>query len=272
MAAKYKDMTAPEYPDNADGPGAFKALIDDIDVLFVKRAGGSLTGRVFNPAGSITQPSVSFVGDGETGFYRFAPGRVAFVTGGKVGFVMDANQIVGEPTQRAAAVVKFGLDGTVAEPTYSFVGKTVGGINSGIKTGMTLSGTDASPGVTLVADGVSVITFFKAQIYSPVLYASTLADPANLGIKMNGQMYRSTSARRYKTNIVDGAPLADLALAPVTFTHKESGTDWLGFIADDMPDDRMIERNADGEVENYDLRAVVAVLAAKVNRLEGVSA
>ena len=64
--------------------------------------------------------------------------------------------------------------------------------------------------------------------------------------------------------------ISGIELRPVTFTHDGDGRDYIGFIADDLADQdpRMGQYGEDGLIENYDLRAVVAVLAAKVARLE----
>ena len=85
-----------------------------------------------------------------------------------------------------------------------------------------------------------------------------------------GLLARSTSARRYKSNIQPAAHLADLELTPVTFHHDGDDKDYVGFIADDVSAQLAIagEYDDDGKIESYDLRAVVAILAAKVNRLE----
>jgi hypothetical protein len=79
----------------------------------------------------------------------------------------------------------------------------------------------------------------------------------------------STSARKYKSDIQYAHHLADVVLEPVTFRHDGDGGDYAGFIADDLADQNTLlgVYDVDGEIENYDLRAVVAVLAAKVNAL-----
>ena len=80
----------------------------------------------------------------------------------------------------------------------------------------------------------------------------------------------TSSARRHKHDIQDaGHFLKDLLLVPVTFTHDD-GEDYIGFVADDLAaqDQRIGEFNLEGEILRYDSRAVIAVLAAKVNDLE----
>jgi len=102
----------------------------------------------------------------------------------------------------------------------------------------------------------------------------TTGDAANVtmtefGAEGRNLFRKSTSARKYKTNIQPADELADLTLEPVTFHRDDDDKDFIGFIADDLAaqDSRIGEYSPDGEIENYDLRAVVAILAAKVNDL-----
>jgi len=116
-----------------------------------------------------------------------------------------------------------------------------------------------------IGDSVDNVRFEGAKSF-PTTGAS-----GNLYVSIGtdvGRLYVSTSASRFKDNVRPDDSIADLALQPVRYRHQGDGLDYIGFIADDMPDTDMIEYDADGEVHDYDLRAVVAVLAAKVNRLE----
>lgn len=83
-------------------------------------------------------------------------------------------------------------------------------------------------------------------------------------------MMRSTSARKYKDQIDYGFPLADYELRPNKHWRLDDEKYFVGFIADDLAEQNPIfaTYDEDGEVENYEDRAVLAVLAAKVNRLE----
>lgn len=92
---------------------------------------------------------------------------------------------------------------------------------------------------------------------------------ANVIVDSAGRLYRVTSARKYKKAIKDASWLADIKLRPVSYLTKETETPYLGFIADELGEqDRRLGVWEDDEIEDLDLRAVVAVLAAKVNRLE----
>jgi len=87
----------------------------------------------------------------------------------------------------------------------------------------------------------------------------------------SGLLRRSTSARKYKSNIESAAELSAAVLNPVKFHHDGDDSDYVGFIAEDVIESlgsAAGEYGPDGRVEGYDLRAVVATLVAKVNRLE----
>jgi hypothetical protein len=109
-------------------------------------------------------------------------------------------------------------------------------------------------------------------VESQGIYNNTTASAANVHISGagTGVLQRSTSSRRYKDKITPAWSLADIDLTPVRFWSLTDERWQFGFIAEDVADaiPEAAELNGDGEVENYDLRSVVAVLAAKVARLE----
>src|SRR5690606_1267632 len=88
----------------------------------------------------------------------------------------------------------------------------------------------------------------------------------------SGQMQRSTSARKYKTEITyDPEQLLAVELRPAKFYRPDDDAWYYGFIADDLAEEDPLLGTFDpdtGEIENYDQRAVMAVMAAKINRLE----
>ncbi len=148
--------------------------------------------------------------------------------------------------------------GTPINPSYGFISAAGLGVYA------------AQTGILGVgAGGVEVMLVGQAVFEAQAIFTQTSGGPANVVVNANGQLFRDTSARKYKTTIKKAPQLADLNLVPVTFKHKGDGKQYIGFIADDLAaqDERLGEYH-DGEVENYDMRAVVAVLAAKVNRLE----
>ncbi len=111
---------------------------------------------------------------------------------------------------------------------------------------------------------VSAVVFL-----APAIFSQTSGGVVNTTVDASGQLFRSTSARKYKSNIVEAPELADLNLVPVTFHHDGDGEDYIGFIADDLAaEDVRLGEFHENEIESFDTRAVLAVLAAKVNRLE----
>src|SRR5690606_34620486 len=83
---------------------------------------------------------------------------------------------------------------------------------------------------------------------------------------------RSTSARRYKTEITyNPEQLLAVELRPAKFYRPDDDAWYYGFIVDDLAEEDSLLGTYDpetGEIENYDQRAVMAVMAAKINRLE----
>ena len=82
-----------------------------------------------------------------------------------------------------------------------------------------------------------------------------------------------TSLRAAKENIEDATWIADLPLVPVSFHHLVNERDEFGFVAEDLNDvdERLGELDVEGDLVNYSLRGIVAILAAKVNRLEALN-
>ena len=127
-----------------------------------------------------------------------------------------------------------------------------------------------TPGNVNLKSGITMFARFSlTEALLPPVFNDTTGSDADVVVESDGTLKRSTSARKYKSDIRSAPELADLSLDPVRFHHDGDDQDYIGFIADDIPDPDAIV-TVDGEVENYDLRAVVAILAAKVNRLEAV--
>ena len=136
---------------------------------------------------------------------------------------------------------------------------------------------DGGMGLYRISSGVmgfATLGVLRASVQSGGFYATTpntTGSAANLvtaGAAHNN-FQRSTSARKYKTQITDAAHLADVVLEPVKFWRNDDKKWFYGFIADDLAvQDRLLGMYEDGEIENYDYRSVMAVMAAKINRLE----
>ena len=103
----------------------------------------------------------------------------------------------------------------------------------------------------------------------PEVYTDSVAGSANIAVYSDGRIRRVTSALKYKKNVSDASQLEDVRLKPVSYQSKAEGTWHYGFIADWLANqDRQLGVYEDEVIEDYDTRAVLAVLAAKVNRLE----
>ncbi|GAG37176.1 unnamed protein product, partial [marine sediment metagenome] len=163
----------------------------------------------------------------------------------------------------------------------TYIGSTVQvRLPSGTSSNLSLAFTaDTTTGMYLAAAGnmqfwagsVLGMAVRTDRINMPIVPSSTTGSAANMWINgADGWVYMSTSARKYKTNIKYDEPLADMVLKPATFHRDDDDKDFIGFVADDLAeqDTRIGTFDEQGEIENYDVRAVVAILAAKVNRLE----
>ena len=97
----------------------------------------------------------------------------------------------------------------------------------------------------------------------------------------NYELTRNSSALKYKSQVSDASYLADVVLTPKKYLyHPEDGEGnrvgepiWdYGFIADEIAAQgehgKILGSFFEGEIDNYKTRGVMAVLAAKVNRLE----
>ena len=167
----------------------------------------------------------------------------------------DPKGFVSTHPNLGAEILRFGAGADVADIHISMTG---------------LDSTFGTPGdIDLREGGSSFARFSATEARLPPVFNDTTGSDADVVVESDGTLKRSTSARKYKSDIRSAPELADLSLDPVRFHHDGDDQDYIGIIADDIPDPASIV-TVDGEVENYDLRAVVAILAAKVNRLEAV--
>lgn len=129
-----------------------------------------------------------------------------------------------------------------------------------------------SAGVIAIASSGGQAMQFGTAVTSVLIRDNTTGSAANGFVNsLSGVLGRSTSARRYKSRITYNVDyLADIDLRPAKFYRKDDHRWFYGLIADDLVDQDSLlgDYDENGEVENYDDREVIAVLAAKVNRLE----
>src|ERR1700690_805528 len=74
------------------------------------------------------------------------------------------------------------------------------------------------------------------SLYCQGAYFATTANSANMVVASNGQIMRSTSSARYKTNIHDLDINTDKLydLRPVSYTSKIDGKEYFGLVAEDV--------------------------------------
>ena len=93
------------------------------------------------------------------------------------------------------------------------------------------SGAQASASNSVVLGNTNVTT-----LYCQGAYAATTANSANMVVNASGQIMRSTSSARYKTNIHDLDINTDRLydLRPVSYTSKIDGKEYFGLVAEDV--------------------------------------
>lgn len=202
-------------------------------------------------AASAAAPVYSFSGDSNTGIYRWTSDHIGFATAG-----VQAGGITSIGTIRMKGY------GTAGNATYTFV--------DDLDTGMYRYSTNR---LGFSAGGGYAASFTSTQFYAYSARNNTTGSAANSLIQASdGRMYRSTSLRAHKSRITYNVDyLADIDLMPTKFYRKDDSAWMYGFIAEDLVDqDRLLGDwdQEDGELQGYDTRAVIAILAAKVNRLE----
>lgn len=214
-------------------------------------------------AGSASAPSYAFIPDLDTGTYSAGTNALGITTGGvaRWTFRSDGNIESGSGTT-GAIFIRANIAGSAGFPTYTFEGDT----NTGIYR-------RAANNLGICTGGSDRLILSDTQFVAPRVYLDSVAGSANVIVSSNGRIRRATSARKYKRDIVyDTAFLADYVLKPVTFTSKQDNILHIGFIAEDFAeqDTRMgvWDDEFHDELESFDTNALLAVMAAKINRLE----
>jgi len=162
--------------------------------------------------------------------------------------------------RNVSSVVQWlGPDGSASAPGISFA--------SDPDTGIYWYGTNQ---IAISVGGTLEMLLGSSGFKVQNVYDSTDPTAANVFVDTDGGLKRSTSSIRYKTNVRDAGWLAMIPLRPVAFTSRMKSTHHFGLIAEEVADalPEAAIRGDDGRIEDYDTRAVIAVLVAKVNRLE----
>jgi len=123
------------------------------------------------------------------------------------------------------------LNSNVTGSDNTAVGSSAGTSTSLNNTTTLGSGAQATASNEVVLGNGNVTSF-----YCQGAYAATTANSANLVVTASGQIMRSTSSARYKTNIRDLDFNADAIynLRPVSYTSKLDGKPYFGLVAEDV--------------------------------------
>lgn len=145
---------------------------------------------------------------------------------------------------------------------------TVGGINSSAKPFQAFSTTNADMGYINNTGIWSTGTFTNSP------YNYTTASAANMVVLSNGQLQRSTSALKYKTDVRDLESIDIAKFRPVRYKSKgmvdNPDTDHFGLIADEvdaMGIKELVSYGANGEVEGFAYERLTVVLLKKLQEL-----
>lgn len=266
----------------------------------VKKTGDTMTGRLLVPSGTAVAPSPAFSTDFDTGPYRVGANEYGISVGGTV-------RLRVRTTGSGQVLVP---DGTVTNPGQAFMGDgdtgvllssanilgiaaagtlSVQFVNNGVRAISGSAGTPSIAGAShtttgfywttntlgIAGGGAEAARFLSNNVFLTGAKDNTTGSTANTLIQASdGRIFRSTSARKYKSRINYNTDyLADVELKPAKFYRKDDKAWYIGFIADDLADEnKLLGVYEDDEIENYDLRSVVAVLAAKIKRLEAETA
>lgn len=223
------------------------ATTTGVTTLDYYNAGGAVFGRLYSDSSMGNALSLSALGSltlrGDTTIQLIAGGGSNIT-------VLDNNQLL------------LGTNGSAATPASAFASDPDTGT---YRVGANVWGVSTGGTISLQVGSAVTIAIPSTTGSGTALMVTT---PDGNG---NYTILRSTSSRKYKSRITYNVEdrLADLELAPAKFYRKDDKAWSYGFIAEDLAAaDPLLGVAYDGEVENYDQRAVLAVLAAKVNRLE----
>lgn len=265
------------------------STIKTIDTV-VPFAGSS--GTISASDGTISAPSIRFTNDTDTGFYRVGANAFSAVNNsGTECWQVNAN---GQFAVR---------DGSAATPSLSFLNDLdnglyrIGANNWGLSAngGLALSIVGASSPVNYIElnnAGAANPPYFIARgsdsnldarfepkgtgtLRCQGVYDQTTGSAANVFVNSSGQMYRSTSSLRYKTNVTNyGKGLDDvLKLRPVTYNGKserDANALFAGLIAEEVDSAGLTEYvvyDKDGRPDALHYSQMVALLINAIKEL-----
>lgn len=227
--------------------------------------------------GSASAPSIAFGSDPNTGLFRPGADAIAITTGGVERFRVTASGNVGVAVTAPVVAFHVGLNAMIGGAAS---GETAVNIFSSSSAAAGLEAVDATNSSTKKD---LLLQQFGGKLYSLGVYNSTSGSAANVVVASTGELSRSTSSRRYKSDIQSMEPAACLLRVmkwrPVTYlsTTEDSGIRYAGFIAEEIDAAGAVEyvEYARGvpDALRYpqmvaDLAGAVQALADRVARLE----
>lgn len=148
------------------------------------------------------------------------------------------------------------IAGSTSSPTYSYVGDT--------DTGWSWR---AANEMKAICAATEIVWIRTDGVYFRVMTSTGLS--SNTYVNGSGLLMRITSSKRFKTKITyDVEYLADYDLRATKHFRKDSNQWHFGPIAEDVEkiDPLLVTYDDEGRVENYDTRAIIAVLIEKARR------
>ena len=152
--------------------------------------------------------------------------------------------------------------GSVGAPTYSFYGDNDTGIYR-----------QAANYLGIAAGGNLIANFGYSSPNKEIYFYGVPSTGSYNTMRIStstGRIYYLSSGRKYKEQITD-ADLASVQLRPRRYWRNDDKEWQYGFVADELAEvlpEAITQYDKDGEPDNYDDRAIIAVLADKVNKLE----
>lgn len=179
---------------------------------------------------------------------------------------------------------------TYGDGTGQFANALMGEVTIGGTNYAMIGSNSSSRGIALCRDGsasfVGIVIEGNGYIKAPYVYTGNTSSAANVHVTSDGFLYRSTSAKKYKTNIKNYNTGLDMInqMQPISYkankktTRDNNDKTHAGLLADDIHDlglTEFVEYNDDGEVENIYYERLVTVcinaikeLSTKVTALE----
>lgn len=205
-------------------------------------------------------------------------------TGASTAATARANLLAAEITGTGALLVSSTgnisalIDRTDSATNCTFQARTTNGsVFFGNTNGLTFV---ISPNSSLSSEWISVNTngfTSNVDVFFPAVYAQTTGNAANMYVGSTGELFRSTSALKYKDDIqpIDAAGIsAFLALDGISYTSKCDGDDQsvrhFGVIADQAHDlglTGLVHYGEGGEVEGFQYERATAFLLEIVKRM-----